>query len=386
MKIKIISHKCDSTTTFLIALVIIQLFVSVQMHAQTNSNAKANTNAPNLIIITTDGFRWQEVFNGMNFDIANQSKFNHGDSSYIYKKYGANTISERQKLLMPFFWNTVTSQGQLYGNRNKENKVDVANPYWFSYPGYNEIFTGYPDTAINSNEYPPNPHSNVLAFLNKQKPYQGKVVAFGAWDAYDRILNESVSGFPVINGFESFSSILKDATTDLLSSLLKDSYKPFKEVECLDVFTHYQAMHYLKTKQPKAMYISYGETDEWAHHGNYSNYLDAVHQVDEWIGDIWNWAQTTPGYKDNTYILVTTDHGRGFGDAWTDHGAEVKGASSIWFALLGPNVKNNPLLAIGKLGEQYNSNQLYQKQLAATITKLIGYPFVAEHPVGAAIY
>ncbi|MCX6203933.1 MAG: sulfatase-like hydrolase/transferase [Bacteroidetes bacterium] len=381
MKIKIISHKCDSTTTFLIALVIIQLFVSVQMHAQTNSNAKANTNAPNLIIITTDGFRWQEVFNGMNFDIANQSKFNHGDSSYIYKKYGANTISERQKLLMPFFWNTVTSQGQLYGNRNKENKVDVANPYWFSYPGYNEIFTGYPDTAINSNEYPPNPHSNVLAFLNKQKPYQGKVVAFGAWDAYDRILNESVSGFPVINGFESFSSILKDATTDLLSSLLKDSYKPFKEVECLDVFTHYQAMHYLKTKQPKAMYISYGETDEWAHHGNYSNYLDAVHQVDEWIGDIWNWAQTTPGYKDNTYILVTTDHGRGFGNDWTDHGADVKGASSIWFALLGPDVKK-----IGPLGEQTKDQQLFQKQLAATISKLIGYPFTAEHPVGPSIY
>ncbi len=381
MKIKIISHKCDSTTTFLIALVIIQLFVSVQMHAQTNSNAKANTNAPNLIIITTDGFRWQEVFNGMNFDIANQSKFNHGDSSYIYKKYGANTISERQKLLMPFFWNTVTSQGQLYGNRNKENKVDVANPYWFSYPGYNEIFTGYPDTAINSNEYPPNPHSNVLAFLNKQKPYQGKVVAFGAWDAYDRILNESVSGFPVINGFESFSSILKDATTDLLSSLLKDSYKPFKEVECLDVFTHYQAMHYLKTKQPKAMYISYGETDEWAHHGNYSNYLDAVHQVDEWIGDIWNWTQTTPGYKDNTYILVTTDHGRGFGNDWTDHGADVKGASSIWFALLGPDVKK-----IGPLGEQTKDQQLFQKQLAATISKLIGYPFTAEHPVGPSIY
>lgn len=152
-------------------------------------------------------------------------------------------------------------------------------------------------------------------------------------------------------------------------------------MECLDVFTHYQAMHYLKTKQPKAMYISYGETDEWAHHGNYSNYLDAVHQVDEWIGDIWNWAQTTPGYKDNTYILVTTDHGRGFGNDWTDHGADVKGASSIWFALLGPDVKK-----IGPLGEQTKDQQLFQKQLAATISKLIGYPFTAEHPVGPSIY
>jgi hypothetical protein len=360
------------------------LFCSFSLAANAQENTKSK--APNLIIITTDGLRWQEVFNGMDFDIANKSKFNHGDSAYLYKKYGANTISERQKLLMPFFWNTITSQGQLFGNRNKENKVDVANPHWFSYPGYNEIFTGYPDSAINSNDYAPNPHSNVMAFLNKQKAYQGKVIAFGAWDAYNRILNEAASGFPVINGFESVQSILKDSTTAILASLLKDSYKPFKEVECFDVFTHYQATHYLKTKQPKVMYISYGETDEWAHHANYSNYLDAAHQVDAWIADIWNWAQSTPGYKNNTYILVTTDHGRGFGDAWTDHGAEVKGASSIWFALLGPNVKNNPLLAIGKLGEQDNANQLYQKQLAATISKLIGYPFVAEHPVGAAIY
>ena len=360
------------------------LLCSFSLAANAQENTKSN--APNLIIITTDGFRWQEVFNGMDFDIANQSKFNHGDSAYLYKKYGANTISERQKLLMPFFWNTISSQGQLFGNRNKENKVDVANPHWFSYPGYNEIFTGYPDSAINSNDYAPNPHSNLMAFLNKQKAYQGKVIAFSAWDAYNRILNENVSGFPVINGFESVQSILKDSTTDILASLLKDSYKPFKEVECLDVFTHYQAMHYLKTKQPKVMYISYGETDEWAHHANYSNYLDAANQVDAWIGDIWNWAQATPGYKNNTYILVTTDHGRGFGDAWTDHGADVKGASSIWFALLGPNVKNNPLLAIGKLGEQDMANQLFQKQLAATITKLIGYPFIAEHPVGAAIY
>ena len=115
---------------------------------------------------------------------------------------------------------------------------------------------------------------------------------------------QTVSGFPVINGFESVQSILKDSTTDILASLLKDSYKPFKEVECLDVFTHYQAMHYLKTKQPKVMYISYGETDEWAHHANYSNYLDAANQVDAWIGDIWNWVQATPGYKNNTYIIV----------------------------------------------------------------------------------
>ena len=52
---------------------------------------------------------------------------------------------------------TVLNHGQLFGNRTAGSKVDNANPYWFSYPGYSEIMTGYADTAINSNSYDPNP-------------------------------------------------------------------------------------------------------------------------------------------------------------------------------------------------------------------------------------
>ena len=353
-------------------------------------NLKAQDNAPNLIVITTDGLRWQEVFNGMDFALANHKKFNHGDSAYLYKKYGSISVSERQTKLLPFFWQSMAKKGLLFGNRFKENKVDVANPHWFSYPGYNEIFTGYPDSAINSNNYPPNPHQNVLAFLHTQKSYQNKVIAFGAWDAYNRILNEAASGFPVINGFENVSSILKDPQTKILEDMLQNSYKPFKEVECLDVFTHQQAKYYLATKRPKVMYISYGETDEWAHEGNYSAYLDAANQVDRWVADLWQWIQNTPGYKDNTYLLITTDHGRGFGDAWTDHGADVKGASSIWFGLMGPE-NNSNLTKIAaamqsKMGEQTANQQLYQKQLATTMAKLLGLQFAPAHPVGEAIY
>ena len=350
----------------------------------------AQSQAPNLIIITTDGYRWQELFKGMDAELAANPKFNQGDSADLIKKYGGATDQERRQKLMPFFWNTIASKGMLFGNRTIGNKVDVANPHWFSYPGYNEILTGYPDSAINSNEYPPNPHTNVFAFLNQEAAYKNKVAAFGAWDAFDRILNEKVSGFPVINGFESITQLLQDPVAKSISQGLQDSYKPFKEVECLDVYTHQQAMHYLQSKKPKALYISYGETDEWAHEGNYSAYLDAANQVDRWVADLWQWIQTTPGYKDNTYLLITTDHGRGFGDAWTDHGADVKGASSIWFGLMGPE-KNSNLTKIAaamqsKMGEQTANQQLYQKQLATTMAKLLGLQFAPAHPVGEAIY
>ena len=192
--------------TYLALLLAVTTAHTAISQANKAANKPAYNVAPNLIIITTDGFRWQEVFGGMDTAIANQSEFNQGDSTYIYNKYGANDLATRQKKLMPFFWNQVAKEGMLFGNRDVNNNVDVANPHWFSYPGYNEIFTGYPDTAINSNDYMPNPHTNIFAFLNAQPAYKNKVAAFGAWDAFDRILNEKVSGFPVINGFESITT------------------------------------------------------------------------------------------------------------------------------------------------------------------------------------
>lgn len=333
----------------------------------------------NIIIVTTDGFRWQEVFKGMDTAIANKRRFNQGDSAYLYKNYWSAEETERRKKLLPFLWSTVAAQGQLYGNRALGNKVDNANPYWFSYPGYSEIMTGYPDTAINSNEYPPNPHVTVLEFFNQQPRLKGKVAAFGAWDAFDRILNEKRSGIPVISAFDKSGGSNPTAQQKMLNAMLADSYKPWHYAECLDVFTHYAALEHLKTAKPKVLYIAYGETDEWAHSGQYRNYLDAAHQVDAWLKQLWDFVQSDPQYKDKTALFITTDHGRG--DAvkseWTSHGSSIKDAHEIWFAVMGP--------AIAAKGEVSSKMQLYQKQFAQTMAKLMGYNFRAAHPVAAAV-
>src|SRR6185369_16934059 len=82
--------------------------------------------AENLIIITTDGFRWQEIFKGMDSAIANNSKYNQGDSTGLFKKYWDKSEAERRKKIMPFLWNTIAAKGQIYGNRSYDNKVDNA--------------------------------------------------------------------------------------------------------------------------------------------------------------------------------------------------------------------------------------------------------------------
>ena len=123
--------------------------------------------SPNLFIITTDGFRWHELFNGADSTIINNPKFVH-DTALLKQMYWDNDLNERRKMLMPFVWKTLEKNGALYGNRNYENKISVANAYRFSYAGYNEIFTGYADPFIISNRKKWNSNENLLNFLNDQ--------------------------------------------------------------------------------------------------------------------------------------------------------------------------------------------------------------------------
>jgi hypothetical protein len=346
------------------------LFFINSIHSQT---------AENIIIITTDGYRWQELFKGMDSAIANNPKFNQGDSSYIYERYWSNDEKERRKKLMPFFWSTIANQGMIFGNRDYDNKVNNANPYRFSYPGYSEIMTGFADTSINSNEFPPNPHVTILEFLNQQPKFKNKVAAFGAWDAFDRILNQQRSGIPVFSAFDTIGGKNPTANEKLINAMMQESHRAFGNAECLDVFTHYAAMDYLKTKKPKVLYISYGETDEWAHHSQYRSYLDAAHLVDEWIKQIWNFVQNDPQYKNKTALFITTDHGRGNinKEEWTSHGKKITDAYEIWFAAIGTGINSG--------GEQKNNVQYYQDQFAQTITKLLGYTYKAKHPISPEI-
>ena len=343
------------------------------------SSLCAQQQTQNIIIITTDGFRWQEVFKGMDTAIANNPKYYEHDSEYIYKQYWNDDINERRKLLLPFLWTTVAEKGQIFGNRTKGSKVDNKNPYWFSYPGYSEIMTGFADTAINKNSYPPNPHTTVLEFLNRRPKLKGRVAAFGAWEAFDRILNEDRAQFPVISGFNPTGGKTPTNNEKMINRLLKDSYKPWLEDECLDVFTHHAAMEWLKTRKPRVLYIAYGETDEWAHAGYYRSYLDAAHQVDAWIKEIWDFVQKDPQYKNKTSLFITVDHGRGDikKEEWSSHNDKVADSHEIWFAVMGPDTPVR--------GELATEMQLYQQQFAQTIARLMGYTYTAAHPIADAI-
>jgi hypothetical protein len=94
---------------------LIALFASLNLSGQVRDSAKGQ----NIIIITIDGLRWQEIFTGADESIINERKY-VSDTSIVKEMYWDNEATERRKKLMPFLWNVVAKKGQIYGNRNME--------------------------------------------------------------------------------------------------------------------------------------------------------------------------------------------------------------------------------------------------------------------------
>lgn len=328
----------------------------------------------NIFIITTDGFRWQEVFKGADSVLIRDAALVK-DTALIRQQYWNANLEERRRRLLPFFWDVIAERGSLSGNRAFSNDMNVANIYKISYAGYNEILTGYADSKLIPNIAIRNKNTNILEYLNTQEAYTGKVAAFSSWNVMPFILDEKRNHIPVNSGYE-----MLEEHEDSLSALINEVQQnvSHKTGTRYDLLTYASAKNYIEEHHPKAVFIGLGETDEFAHLGRYDQYLQKAHQVDQMIAELWYYVQTDPFYKDNTTFIITTDHGRGSKTSnWQKHGFWIKGSGETWMAMLGPG--------IAPAGERKEKKQLYQKQIAATISILLGESFRANHPIALPI-
>lgn len=316
---------------------------------------------PRVVLITLDGFRWQELFSGADSKLI--IKKYAEDTTAVKERFWRNTPQERRAALMPFFWNQVTKMGQLHGNRTLGSNVNLTNTMWFSYPGYNEILTGAADDKqINNNDKFDNPNTTVLEKINTLSKYKGKVAAFGSWDVFPFIINQKRSGIPVNAGFETVKGNKLSEREKFLNELQPKVPSPWDSVR-FDAFTSNYALEYMKREHPELVYISYGETDDFAHDGNYQAYLKSANAADGLIEDLWKFTQKDSFYKDNTIFIISTDHGRGTEplEQWRDHGSKVAGADQVWLVVFGNSVEAT--------GEATAKEQLYSNQIAPTILR-----------------
>lgn len=329
----------------------------------------------NIVLITLDGVRWQEVFSGADKAILNNKSFVENEKA-TQDRFWANSPERRREKLMPFFWGTIAKEGQLYGNHRIGSTVQLTNREWFSYPGYNEILVGYADPAINSNEKVWNKNVTVLEFLNRQKQFRDKVVAFCSWDVFPYIINSQRSGIPVSAGEDGAVGKNLTERENLLNELISEMPKPFDTVRW-DAFTFHLAMEYLQKETPRVIYISFDATDDYAHQGKYDRYLTAANVQDAFMEKLWKFLQSHPFYKNKTTLMISTDHGRGEGDKWTSHGSSVVDADRVWLSVMGPDTPAG--------GEMRDHPTVYSNQFAASISAFLGIEYSSIHSVGEII-
>ncbi len=342
--------------------------------------ARAQTASPpktrNVVLIVSDGLRWQEVFTGADPLLLNEKNGGIWDKEQeLRREFWRADPGERRKALFPFLWTTVAAGGQIFGNQTKGSIARVTNGLAFSYPGYNEMLTGRPDPRINSNHFGPNPNPTVFEWLNGLPDLHGRVSVYATWETFKDIFNVRRSNLPLQVGWDLPYRGTLTARQELLNQLYRSTTR-LDDEDVYNAFLQIPLLDSLREQQPRVLFVGYGETDNWGHAGRYDLLLHSAHLFDHFVEELWHTLQGLPAYRDQTTFIITTDHGRGSGPIdWKEHGVEQPGSENVWIAVLGPDT--------APLGERTHIAQVSQAQIAATVAALLGKDYRQAVPAAA---
>ncbi len=186
-------------------------------------------------------------------------------------------------------------------------ETEAATPALLSLPAYQSIFEGrLTDCADNGCRAVSQPTwvDTVAGFVGTP---QKNIGVFASWEKFSRAVSTDVSGI---------YSVIGPQAADGASAEWGGAR--------LDAFTWADAMNFLKNHHPRLLVISLNDADEWAHLGNRERYLETLAQYDRWLSDLASREKAAT-------LIITTDHGRGPGSQWTEHGAEYPTAKLIWW-------------------------------------------------------
>jgi hypothetical protein len=120
-----------------------------------------------------------------------------------------------------------------------------------------------------------------------------------------------------------------------------------------------RAMKHWTTVRPRFLHLALLDMDEWAHAREPERMVEALEAADVAIGGVLAQVELLPADERRlTTVIVTTDHGRGFGPMWVDHGP-FAAARTIFLLAIGDTVRG---------GE----GEFTQAQIRPTVERLFG--------------
>jgi hypothetical protein len=296
------------------------------------------------IIVVLDGARWQDVV---------------GDGH-----------------AMPRLTALAKAHGATGGAPWSGTTMRASGPNFVSMPGYAEILGGAPSRDCSGNdECASATHATIADAVRAESGSVYDAAVFASWPDLVRVASDDPQAIVVSAGrslmHHEAEMRLDPQMDDLLDRGERASAWPGEKDFRPDRFTAPLAQRYLEAFHPRFLFVSLGETDEYAHQGNHASYLDALRYADGVIAELYAATHGVNARGRETTIFVTADHGRA--DDFHDHGARWPESARSWLVVLG----DDPRGAIA--GDHALAD------IAPTVRALLGLPPDAATDAGHAI-
>jgi hypothetical protein len=314
--------------------------------------------ARNVVLVTLDGVRWQEVFGGADAELAR--RFRVGGAPAAARDLLPNLAA-------------MIDEGVALG---RDEEMVTSSPSYVSLPGYLELLSGRPSRCA-SNLCAATESSTVVDELREELGLPAEAVAvIASWEVIERAAARAPARIVLSAGRHGGATRDRLRVTPCASATLDDAaraaaYPGFGDYRP-DAYTARLALEYLAARRPRFLYVALGDTDERAHRGDYAGYLAALRSADAFVGALRAQLDALGDYGAETAVLVTTDHGRARG--FVHHGPGFPESGRVWMVAAGASVTPQRVAA---------AQRLRLADVAPLIRRLVGLP-VANGDTGLA--
>jgi hypothetical protein len=283
----------------------------------------------NVILVTIDGVRWQEIFTGMDPERADAADLPRGEL-------------RTARGLTPNLHRLFFDGGTVLGDPRLGEPFVASGPHYVSLPSYVELMTGAV-SGCTGNDCQPDVPWTIAAEITHLGASSRSAV-FSSWSTIARA---------VPSGERIVREIGRRPGDEEPPYPGHGDYRP-------DRATAAAAIDHLIHHRPRMLWVALGDTDEWAHRGDYRGYIESLRFADSFLGELDAHLAEMGSYGQRTTVLVTADHGR---DAdFTDHGGPDSAA--VWVMARGG--------AIAAAGSKALARRRYLRDIAPTIASLYG--------------
>ncbi|PSL18129.1 hypothetical protein [Shimia abyssi] len=261
------------------------------------------TPSDTVILLTMDGVRMHEMFEGLDPDLAK---------------------SKGEQTLMPFFTKEMVPLGAFLGARDFGSRFELGHPIGISMPSYHSIFTG----------------RFTWCFRNECGPVWGQTLLSRVIDTFGQ---GALAFFSTYGDLCPAFSVPNDVTQICLgrsNNVVENFSETFGyRLGDKDAAVFSVAYVHVKEANRKLIYVGLEETDIAGHLDQYDDYTRILREYDQYLQFLVAEIDRQIATGRRVTLIVTTDHARGSGENWGQHRWSIKGTGDLWLAAYGSGIR-----------------------------------------------